>query len=211
MCRMMLSVLKVGTTQSAQTHPPTRPTHPAGRVGERANGSPKSADILSNVSIAWGWVLSIVTSSARAKYIEESNFKKWAEILQEDHGQPLFGVQFNWHSKEGDPLVFATVGSNRVSVWREVLFLLKIYIVQWLSCFCHQVTLYECHSQGEVRLLQSYVDADVSFHPTPVISHDKVHGTKMRSRSDEDISCDSLSSHNIKKSCDIVQPAGKQQ
>lgn len=29
--------------------------------------------------------------------------------------------------------------------------------------FFLQVTLYECHSQGEIRLLQSYVDADVSF------------------------------------------------
>ncbi|CAD7672155.1 unnamed protein product [Nyctereutes procyonoides] len=60
---------------------------------------------------------------------------KCVNSLKEDHNQPLFGVQFNWHSKEGDLLVFATVGSNRV-------------------------TLCECHSQGEIRLLQSYVDAD---------------------------------------------------
>ncbi|KAG8137033.1 hypothetical protein E2320_005577 [Naja naja] len=67
---------------------------------------------------------------------------KCVNSLKEDHSQPLFGVQFNWHSKEGDPLV----------------------------------TLYECHSQGEIRLLQSYVDADhyvghgnaineLKFHP----------------------------------------------
>lgn len=82
--------------------------------------------------------------------------------VQEDHSQPLFGVQFNWHSKEGDPLVFATVGSNRVSA--RLLCVSSILTLNeefqlWLPV---QVTLYECHSQGEIRLLQSYVDADVS-------------------------------------------------
>lgn len=32
--------------------------------------------------------------------------------LQEEHGQPLYGVQFNWWLE--DDKVFATVGSNRV-------------------------------------------------------------------------------------------------
>ena len=33
---------------------------------------------------------------------------------QEEHGQPLYGVQFNWWLEEDK--VFATVGSNRVCV-----------------------------------------------------------------------------------------------
>uniref|UniRef100_A0A673A1U4 Uncharacterized protein n=1 Tax=Sphaeramia orbicularis TaxID=375764 RepID=A0A673A1U4_9TELE len=58
---------------------------------------------------------------------------KCVNSLREDHGQPLFGVQFNWVNY--DLCCFQLLRSN-------------------------PVTLYECHSQGEIRLLQSYVDAD---------------------------------------------------
>merc|ERR1712062_352243 len=60
---------------------------------------------------------------------------KCTNYLKEDHGQPLFGVQFSYNTKDGDPIFFATVGSNRV-------------------------TIYECQDGGKIKLHQSYMDAD---------------------------------------------------
>ena len=58
--------------------------------------------------------------------------------FKEDHNQPIFGVQFNQHLREGQPLVFATAGNNRI-------------------------TVYQCLDDGSVKPLQCYSDPDVSI------------------------------------------------
>ena len=53
---------------------------------------------------------------------------------RENHGHPIFGVSVNHHLDDGDPVVFATVGYNRV-------------------------TIYQVMTDG-IKLLQCYADPD---------------------------------------------------
>ena len=54
---------------------------------------------------------------------------------KEEHQQPIFGIAFSYNCSPEEPPVFATVGSNRA-------------------------TIYRCHPGGEMDVLQRYADPD---------------------------------------------------
>lgn len=60
---------------------------------------------------------------------------KCTNSIREEHGKPLFGVAFSYHLPPNTAQMFATVGSNRV-------------------------TIYECRESGYMKAVQAYVDSD---------------------------------------------------
>jgi len=65
--------------------------------------------------------------------------------VQEDHGQPIFGAQFNYFSGVGEGLLLATVGSNRVLYClANVTYLILCSYIYWtwmnaLLCFMSEL------------------------------------------------------------------------
>ena len=50
-------------------------------------------------------------------FFNDKSFLRCTGFLREDHGQPIFGVSVNHHLGPDQPLVFATVGNNRVTIY----------------------------------------------------------------------------------------------
>ncbi len=69
----------------------------------------------SSVSFKFASQVKVKYSGAGARIctLEDPQLARFIPFFfQEEHGQPLFGVQFNWWLEKDK--VFATVGSNRV-------------------------------------------------------------------------------------------------
>ncbi|XP_065179742.1 polycomb protein EED-like [Sycon ciliatum] len=62
---------------------------------------------------------------------------KFSNFVKEQHKKNLFGVAFNYHAAEGSPLLVATVGSNRA-------------------------TVYECDNAGSLTPIRAYADAEAN-------------------------------------------------
>ena len=70
-----------------------------------------------------------------SKKLNSKNLFKCTNSLKEDHSLPLFGVSFCMNNIKSDYPLFATVGSNRI-------------------------TVYECRENGYIKLIQAYCDPD---------------------------------------------------
>ena len=55
--------------------------------------------------------------SKYGSFFNDKSFLRCTGFLREDHGQPIFGVSVNHHLGPDQPLVFATVGNNRVTIY----------------------------------------------------------------------------------------------
>lgn len=117
------SALSTDNTSRSET-----PTNLKGR-GKRGRGRKKNSKVV----------------NARPQY-------KFTCYLKEDHNQPIFGVNFNHYLRESEPLIFATVGSNRV-------------------------TIYECPQNKNISMVQCYSDPDTDEnYYTCAWSYDKDTG-----------------------------------
>lgn len=175
----MLSAWRVAPMLSALTHPQTQPMFLGGRAGGRASGSPRSADTLLSVSTVWGWVN---TASGRPTWlgVRNSCWRRLVLCRRTTVSRSLASSSTGTVRREtrwSSPRLVAT-GSVRhfFRTFGFVSSILKLKHVVHLW-FSPQVTLYECHSQGEIRLLQSYVDADVSWNNCccPTAQHSCAH------------------------------------
>lgn len=121
----------IGSSSTIDTT--SRSDTPTQKGGKRKKWGRKKVSKTSKISYKFGYINMICAPTWLTNELFLSSC-----YIKEDHGQPLFGAQFNHLLREGQPLIFATVGSHRISI-------------------------YECPENGGIKLLQAYSDPDVSI------------------------------------------------